>query len=144
MKITLSRNDSRGGAFDVSAFTLLEVMIAMFLFFTAVFSILALTSQCLQSARILKQHGPSIGKVAGELVLTNMLEEGLEEGDFLDDGFKDYRWARETTIYGTNGFFQVDIVVYNKKGVDSKLSMLLYRPDSKPSTLGGGGGVGNR
>ncbi len=143
MIIKSRQRSNRGGVFDLSAFTLLEVMIAMFLFFTAVFAILTLVSQCLQSARILKQHGPSIGKVVGELVLTNQLEEGVEEGDFLEDGFRDYRWAREIKLYGTNGLFQVDVVVFNKKGVDSSVSLLLYRPDSKPSVFSGGS-LGNR
>jgi hypothetical protein len=117
------------------AFTLMEVMIATFIFFTAVFAILTLTTQNLRSARILKQHGPSIGKVAGELVLTNKLEEGVEEGDFSDDGFRDYKWARETKIYGTNGLFQVDIVVFRQGAIDSSISLLLYRPDSQAPVL---------
>lgn len=118
------------------AFTLLEVMIAMFVFFTATFAILSLTSQNLRSARMLKQHGPSIGKIAGEIMMTNKLEEGVESGNFSDDGYRNYDWTREITLFGTNGLFRVDIVVVHNGAVESSVSFIRFAPDSQPSPFG--------
>ncbi len=114
-----------------TAFTLLEVMVAIFIFFTAMFSILALTSQSLRAARLLKTHGPTAGMVAADLTLTNKLEEGVESGTF--DVYKDYSWEREIKTYGTNGLFEVEIVVLHKNNIDSTVSLILYRPDSQPN-----------
>jgi len=53
MKITLT-NQKNGSSCFKEAFSLLEVMIAIAIFFTSVFAILELTSQHLRTARILQ------------------------------------------------------------------------------------------
>jgi type II secretory pathway component PulJ len=58
------------------AFTLLEVMIAVAIFFMATFSILALMSRCLSQARSLQPMQVDANMVVAELSLTNKLEEG--------------------------------------------------------------------
>ncbi len=112
------------------AFTLIEVMIAIAIFFTAMFTILALVSQSLRAARSLTQNTPTPGMVIAEnFSLTNKLEEGFQSGDF-GDLYPNYTWETETMLWVTNGMFQVDCTVYHGRDVDSTMSCLLYRPES--------------
>lgn len=114
-----------------AAFTLLEVMIAIGIFFMAIFSILQLTSQSLQQARALQRAQVDIGSLAAEASLTNRLEEGTMNGTF-GEQFANYSWTRTTTLI-TNGLYQLDFTVFwslDKKPAESHLSIMLYRPDS--------------
>src|ERR1041384_4885106 len=63
-----------------AAFTLIEVMIAMFIFFVAVFTILGVVSNALRNARALQRKTVDAGMVAAQVSLTNALHEQLEEG----------------------------------------------------------------
>lgn len=115
------------------AFTLLEVMIAVTIFFIAMFSILALVTQSIKAAHSLTRNGPTAGMVAAQLSLTNKLEEGAMSGSFDDIAaglYPDYDWSAETIFYASNGMFQVDIGVYHKGNLDSSMSVLMYRPES--------------
>ena len=111
------------------AFTLLEVMIALGIFFMALFAILGVVSQNLRAARSLNQMGPTAGMVAAEYSMTNRLYEGTESGDF-GELYPQYTWTRETVLYGTNGLFEVNIAVMKGNSVHSTLSLLLFRPES--------------
>ena len=113
------------------AFTLIEVMIAIGIFFAATFTILALVSQCLRGARMLSQNTPTPGMALAMsgLCQTNKLEEGFDDGDF-GDLYPDYTWQSETIFYASNGLFQVDLGVFHDGKPDSAMSVLLYRPDS--------------
>ena len=125
-----------------SAFTLVEVMIAMFIFFMAVFTILGVISNALRNARILQRKTVDAGMVASQLSLTNRLTEQLESGDF-EDMYPDYEWTRDTYEVATNSLFQVDILVQRKSAgspIESKMAVLMYRPGSPPGRLSGGGG----
>lgn len=129
----------RRRAQSFSAFTLLEVMIAVGIFFMAVFAILDLTSRNLRAARSLRQTTVDVSSLAAELSLTNRLYEGTESGDLGSD-FPEYRWERTTTLVSTGGLFQVDFALYwavEKKPVKSELSVILYRPDSLTARGGG-------
>ena len=124
------------GARVIAAFTLLEVVIALGIFFIAMFAILDLTSQALRGARALRQTTVTASTLAAELCLTNKLEEGGDSGDF-GDIYPGYTWTREIYLWPqapTNGMFQVDFTVYahsrRKSHVESKMSILLFRPDS--------------
>jgi hypothetical protein len=125
------------------AFTLLEVVIAITIFFIAVFTILDLTSQCLRSARALQHTTVTATSLAAELTLTNKLTEGFESGDF-EDLHPGYTWAREISMVGSNGLFRVDFTVLatgQKPRIESEMSILLYRPDSMAASVqrvGGG------
>lgn len=128
-----------------TAFTLLEVLIAMGIFFVAVFAVLQLTSQNLRLARALKQNNTvDAGSLAAELSLTNILDEGFTSGDFgeLHPG---YTWAREVYMVSTNGLFQVDFTVIAegaksvkgaKRPAISQTSIYLWRPASVGRPLG--------
>ena len=126
------------------AFSLLEVMIAMGIFFVAIFGILELTSQNLVAARRLQRHEVDITSLAGQLSLTNRLEEGAESGDF-GEMFPGCSWTREVTEVSSNGLFRVDFTLHEPTSVrkgpltERHLSILLFRPLS-----GGGIGIGNR
>ncbi len=112
------------------AFSLLEVMIAMAIFFMAVFSILALVSNGLRNASALLEMPIDAGMLAAELAETNRLEEGFDSGDF-GTVFPNYKWVRQITEVGTNGLYQVDFaVVHEVRGrpVETRMSILLYRP----------------
>ena len=120
------------------AFSLLEVMIAIAIFFMVSFSILALVSSGLRTARALRVTRPSAGILAAELSLTNQLEEGTESGDF-GNLYPDYNWTRESYEAFTNGLWQVDFKVYRRgqRGTpDSQMSLLIYSPGSRTRRLG--------
>jgi hypothetical protein len=110
-------------------FTLIEVLIAVAIFFMAMFAILGVLSQSLRAAASLRKNGPTVGMIAAEMSLTNRLETGADSGDF-GEFYPGYQWTRETLPYGSNGLFQIDIVVVRDGNIDSSLSFLLYRPES--------------
>ena len=111
-----------------AAFTLMEVMIAVAIFFMAMFTILSVLSSSLHAASILRNSGPTAGMVAAQLSLTNKLEEGSDSGAFDDVPFyhdMGYRWISRTTEAATNGLFLVDFEIINPNGKpDSTLSVL--------------------
>jgi type II secretory pathway pseudopilin PulG len=116
------------------AFTLIEVMVALLIFFMAVFTILALLSNTLRNARALQRKNVDAGMVAAQLSITNRISEQLEEGDF-GDAYPEHNWTSDSYEVGTNGLFQVDIIVQRQGGnnpVESKMSVLLFRPESPP------------
>ena len=124
----------------VGAFTLLEVMIAMTIFFVAMFSVLQLLSRGLQMARALQQDTPSPGMIAAELsqlAMTNRLDDGGSySGDFdmLAPGvYADYKWAAQTYQFASNGLYQADILVEgsrNGQPFERKMSIFLFSPRS--------------
>jgi Tfp pilus assembly protein PilV len=122
--MTLTDRDNR-------AFTLLEVLIAMFIFFMAIFAILDLVAQNLRSARRIQPDSIDASSLAAELMLTNRLEEGSVTGDF-GEMYPGYSWARDIYLVSTNGLFQVDFTVFRSgPSEESKMSIFLYRPESK-------------
>jgi len=117
-----------------SGFSLLEVVIAMFVFSLVVLAVLGMVVQSLGAARALQHQQADCGMVASMLSLSNTLEEGFDSGDF-ENLVPDYRWERQITEVGSNGFFQVDINVYKKnahgKEVGESMSVLMYKPGVK-------------
>jgi len=125
------------------AFTLLEVMIAIAVFFVSVFAILALVSQSLDNARRLQRPTIDAGLVAAELSLTNSLVEGMESGDLADllgDAYKGYTYSQEIIEVQTNKLFQVNFAIQRSSGgnpVVSQTSVLFYRPASPAGSMEG-------
>ena len=120
------------------AFTLLEVMIALVIFFMAIFAILGTVNRGLGAARSLQQKFPDIDALASDLMLTNKLEEGTIAGDFgdLNPG---YTWTRDIYQVATNGLFEVDFIIQSSRGrqhVEWQNRILLWRPDSQVSNFG--------
>ena len=118
----------------LAGFTLLEVMIAMFVFFIVVFAVLGMVTQSLGAARALQHQQADCGMVASMLSLSNTLEESFDSGDF-EGIVPDYRWERTITEVGSNGFFQVDIAVFKRntrgKEVGETMSVLMYKPGGR-------------
>jgi Tfp pilus assembly protein PilV len=119
------------------AFTLLEVMIAIGIFFMAVFVILALVSSVLANARRLQRPMVDAGMLASELSITNQLVEETQSGDF-GDAYPGYTWTANITEVQTNRLFQVDYQVFNdSKNPVQKMSVLFFRPLSPAGSLDG-------
>jgi hypothetical protein len=133
--------DRRGMA--PRAFTLLEVMFAMVAFCTATFVILTLVSQSLANARRLQRPMVDTGVLAAEYSQTNRIVENLTSGnldELLGNAYQGYTWTRDIHEVQTNKLFQVDFIVqsdYGNKPVLSKMSILLFRPDSPAGSLDG-------
>lgn len=131
------------------AFTLLEVIIAMAIFFVAMFSVLQLMSRGLGMARALQQDLPSPGMIAAELsqmAATNRLDDGGSySGDFeflAPDIYPDFKWSAQTYQFASNGLFKADIVVVgtrNGQPIERSMSVYLFSPRS--ATIGGMPGV---
>lgn len=125
----------------MTALSLIEVMIAMALFFMAVFAILGMVSNTLRNARALHQTSVDAGAIASFLTLSNRLEEGMFSGDF-GDVYPDYDYSYDAMLI-TNGLFRVDLLVQGGSGKQpsvSTMTILVFRPDSAT----GGGGLGLR
>ena len=122
------------------AFSLLEVMIAMALFFTAIFAILSLTSQSLGAARHLQLSHVDIGGLAGMISLTNRVEEGALPQEIVaqfEEFNPGYTCTGEIMEVSSNGLFRVDFEVvglHGKKVVGSTMSILMFRPESSASS----------
>ena len=135
----------RAGRTKRRAFTLLEVIIAMAIFFVAMFSVLQLMSRGLGMARALQQDLPSPAMIAADLAqlaATNRIDDGGSySGDFeflAPDIYPDFKWAAQTYQFASNGLFKADIVVMgsrNGQPVERSLSVFLFSPRS--ATLGG-------
>lgn len=125
----------------IAALNLIEVMIAMALFFMMIFAILGLVSNVLRNARRLQEDYVDAGVVAAHLAgLTNRLEEGSYDFD-LGDLYPDYRASYQVTPV-TNGLFNVEILMENGRqhgAAPSTLTILLFKPDSPT-----GAGIGIR
>jgi hypothetical protein len=124
------------------AFTLIEVMIASGILFVCLFAILGLLANLLRNARALQKVPVDAGLLAAELSLTNKLSEGTDSGDFrhLGDAYRDYQWTSDIFLAETNGLFAADLTVTRRgRGAnsDSKMTILLFRPESA-ITPGGG------
>jgi prepilin-type N-terminal cleavage/methylation domain-containing protein len=122
------------------AFSLLEVMIALAIFFMAAFAILELVSSGLRTARAIRITRPNAGTLAAELSITNKLEEGTESGDF-GNLYPDYSWTQDSypVPEASNGLWQVDFTIYRRghRGVpDSRMSILMFSPQSQSRRLG--------
>ncbi len=137
---TIPRRSRREETLTFSrAFSLLEVMIAVSIFFMATFSILALMSRCLAQARSLQPMQVDANMVAAELSLTNRLEEGPIPPEIIqhfEHMYPNYTCGGMISEIGTNGFFQVDIEVggltAGKHITSSKNTVYLFRPLSTP------------
>ncbi len=142
MKIVLQKQRTRARTF---AFSLMEVMIAIAVFFMAIFAILELTSRNLKMARALQQPMADPGAVAALVALTNELDEVSESGDLGPDHPEvQYTWT--ATEVSSNGLFQVDILVtqpLNGRMVDTPLTVLMFRPQGAPKA-GAATGTGGR
>jgi hypothetical protein len=127
----------RSAKLSLLAFTLLEVMIAVAIFFMATFSILALVSRCLAQARSLQPMQVDANMVVAELSLTNRLEEGPIPDEIIKHFqhlYPDYTCDGTIAEVGTNGFFEIQVhvagVTAGKHLLEGRSTNFLYRPQS--------------
>jgi hypothetical protein len=113
-------------------------MVAMLLFFLAVFAILDAVNQSVRAARSLQINLPDAGVLAAELFLTNRIEEGETSGDF-GELYPDFTWSQRIYERETNGLYQVDFIlsglVAGRVQVSTN-SLLLWRPGSSQALPG--------
>jgi|HubBroStandDraft_4_1064222.scaffolds.fasta_scaffold1387968_1 hypothetical protein len=117
---------------STAAFTLIEVMLAITIFFVAMFAILGVLSAGVHAASLLRTSGPTPGMPAGFYYTTNTIEEGEDGGDFADiAGYEGYTWRSLAREVDTNGLYLMDFVVYDPNGSQSStLSVLFFKPGS--------------
>ena len=107
----------------------MEVMIAVMIFFTCTFAILDLMAQSIRSARSLSIDTPSVALRAAGLSMSNTLEEGFTTGDFRPL-YPTYSWSQEIIEAGTNGWWQVNLTLYNGGAPDSKMTTYMFKPEA--------------
>ena len=124
-------------------FSLLEVMIAVGIFFIGVFAILGLVSSSLDNARRLQRPLVDGGAIASWLAVTNIFHEDtytVNLGDLLGDAYNGYECKYQVEEVGTNKLFQVGYIVQSTTGnheIISSMTNLFYSPQSPAGSLDG-------
>ena len=137
MKTAHFHSARRGG------FSLMEVMIAIGVFFIATFAILGVISNGIANARRLQRPPVDAGVLAAELSVTNRLIEGTSSGnlgDLLGREYNNYNWLRTIEEVETNRLFRIDyaIVTRGNREVVSEVHFLMYSPLSEAGSMDGG------
>ena len=128
------------------SFSLLEVIIAVAIFFTAIFAIMQLVSSNLSLVRSLQAKRPDLGTLAGKCLMDTNWVGGVETPYDPDFGFNDgggigslypeAGWERDlmlvaTNVSLTNGLYRVDIKLAEtlaQQEAITRMSLLMYRP----------------
>jgi Tfp pilus assembly protein PilE len=124
-------------------FSLLEVMIAIGIFFMCVFTILSLVSSSLQNARRLQRPMVDAGAVASWLAVSNNFVERtytVNLGDLLGSAYNGYDCTYDVQEVETNKLFQVGYTVRSMTGgheVISSMTNLFFSPQSPAGSLDG-------
>jgi Tfp pilus assembly protein PilV len=121
----------------VGAFTLLEVMIAAVIFFTAVVALLQLVTMSLDGARALQHYEPDAALLASQYAAIsnatpNVLKEEQNSGDF-GDAYPGYSWTSDCYQVSSNHLWEVDFTVSKGRGnktVSSQMSIYLLSPQT--------------
>jgi Tfp pilus assembly protein PilV len=121
-----------------NAFSLLEVMIALAIFFMCIFAILGVVTRGVSQARNLKPIEIDASSALAQLSLTNRLEEGPISDEIIKNFeamYPGYTVGGDIYEVRSNGLFRIDFYVggltTTKKGAASKSSVLLFRPMSQ-------------
>jgi type II secretory pathway pseudopilin PulG len=132
------RHGSRG------AFSLLEVMVAVGIFFIGSFAILNLVSQSLSNAQRLKHPLVDASAILSQMSLTNQFIEGPYSGnlgDILGKDYSEFNWQGKITEVRSNRLYSADFVIFNvrnNRDPVARTSALFFRPQSPPGSLDGG------
>ena len=135
-----------------TAFSLLEVMIAIAVFFISAFAILGLISSSLDNVRRLQRPTVDASPVLARYAATNRLVEGSYSGnlgdpDLLGKEYRDFNYLVDVVEVASNHLYGVRCVITPSSGrreVISDLSTVLYKPQSPPGSLDGGIGMRGR
>jgi hypothetical protein len=137
MKMEIKTVASRHG------FSLLEVMIAIGIFFMAAFAILGLVSSSLENARRLQRPLVDAGAVASWLSATNRLIEGtytVSLGDVLGDAYDRYDCTYDVQEVEPRGLYEVGYTVRSTTGNHElvySMTNLFFSPLSPAGSLDG-------
>jgi len=134
---------------DRHAFTLLEVMIAIAIFFVASFAILGLISTSLNNVRRIQRPSVDASPVLARYAATNSLVEGIYQGslgdpELLGKDYRDYNYVVGVQEIRSNHLYSVECKItetFNKREVISDMTTILYRPHSPPGSLDGAIGM---
>jgi hypothetical protein len=126
------------------AFSLLEVMIAVGIFFVGAFSILTLVSESLANAQRLKHPLVDASAILSQLSLTNQFIEGPYSGnlgDILGKDYAEFNWEGQINEVRSNHLYSADFFIFNIKNRHdpvAQTSALFFRPQSPAGSLDGG------
>ena len=130
------------------AFTLLEVMIAIAIFFIGAFAILGLVSSSLANIHRLERPSVDASPVLARYSATNNLIEGTYTGSLGEPGllgkeYRDYNYSVSIEEVRSNHLYTVNCIIVPAGGRDpiSDMTTVLYRPQSKPGSLDGAPGL---
>jgi prepilin-type N-terminal cleavage/methylation domain-containing protein len=130
------------------AFTLLEVMIAIAIFFVGSFAILGLISTSLGNVRRLQRPTVDASPVLAHYSATNSLIEGdysgnLGEDELLGKEYRDFNYEVTIVEIASNHLYGVNckIVPAGRREIISDMSTVLYKPQSPAGSLDGAIGM---
>jgi type II secretory pathway pseudopilin PulG len=136
---------------DNQAFTLLEVMLAVAIVGTALFTIAMAIGRCTDSAKNASNYS-----IAHDLAELKLLEstnptnftEGITTGDF-GENFPAFQWQREIVVEESQiqSLFKQTLTVKwreRNREYDVTLNSLLYNPGATSNTVGNALGPSNR
>jgi type II secretory pathway pseudopilin PulG len=143
-----AENSARGGrAPGLRAFSLLEVMIAIAIFFTAAFAILSVVATSVKNAQYLRRPQVDAAAIASVFSTTNSITEGTTSGDLgdmLGDDYRGYTWESTAVEVASNKLFEVDYSIYSPAPghpLYSQICTRFFRPQSPAGSLDGGMGI---
>jgi prepilin-type N-terminal cleavage/methylation domain-containing protein len=131
------------------AFTLLEVMIAIAIFFVGSFAILELISASLANARRLQKPSVDASPVLATWMATNSWIEGhyhgsLGDANMLGKDYRDYNWDLDIVEISSNRLFGAVCTITPANGRRDPISRMMtvaFKPASPPGSLDGGIGI---
>ena len=121
----------------LAGFSLLEVMIAMAVFFIVVFAILGVVVQSLGAARALQQQHADCGMVAQMWWMSNTVEPGFYSGDF-EGIVPGYTWEADIPAdlpMQSNGLYLINLRVTkndSKRGQVGETAQMLKYTGQRP------------
>ena len=132
------------------AFTLMEVMFAMAIFFVAIFAILELSTRSLKIAESLQRSHADPAMIAAEFAAQAELEDGSDSGDF-GDAYPNASWeatveelldgeGNPTALYDVRIFVRERV---GRRAVVTGLQIWLFRPQQGGRGVSGAGLSGN-
>jgi hypothetical protein len=131
-----------------AGFSLIEVMVALAIFFMCTFVILGLTSQLLQNARAFQtKRVPGVAMVHGWWTSkTNRVVEGVTTVEFSDlsddlgERYRDYfaEIEAQPDLEMTNGLWDVTyrVISHRSHQVESEVSTYYWDPNTKSKAVG--------
>ncbi len=125
-------------------FSLLEVMVAVAVFFVGSFAILSLVSQSLSNAQRMKRPLVDASAILSQISLTNQVIEGDYSGNLGDVMGKDYdqfNWQGAITEIRSNHLYSADFFIFDRRNPRqpvAQTSTLFFRPQSPPGSMDGG------